>query len=54
MELNIPKGVNAQQCRRCAKEAREVCSAHEQADDKADAVLLGVYSHSALTRVMIR
>jgi len=39
-----PQNVTAQQCRRCAKEACDVCLfAHEQADDKADVVLLSSY-----------
>jgi hypothetical protein len=35
-----PRDITVQQCRRCAEEACEVAIAHEQADAKADVVLL--------------
>jgi len=44
-ELNQkPRNLTIQQCRRCEEEVCEVCYiAHEQADDKADVVLLDSY-----------
>ena len=40
----LAENVTITQRRRCAKEACDVCCfAHEQADDKADAVLLDSY-----------